>query len=561
VPPETEWYVLVDPAYPWGVITFYPARERGITQTFPHQNYNGAGPVGAPWRQGDPCLDTSVRTLGRHGYDSEPYGLHERLRWRFQRALDWLVAAAQGALAPTGDPFELPQFPGPSALRLGIAPAENRGTIAFTEGEESFAAWQAIRTQRGLLDLTKIGPGQFVVRRFCGVGDRDIMTPPWGGFIEQGATTRSVGAWLRLTAPVALLPWQAPATWGELRRAVREQGATLDDPLRAVLPHLRGGERRVLLLGFPIPETIGGASRQMHWQALLLPPLMRSAQRIDGFRPNEGGRWIQDRVGVLADNQPLEWLPSENWNDRELTTRGRLPAPLTQQEILVIGTGALGSAVAELLVRAGVRRLVAIDGDALEAGNLVRHTLGLDAVGQPKAEAVAERLNRASPHASVVAIPGRFPPASEADQALVRRCRVVLDCTGDDAVLHHLERFGWPGETLFASLSLSLGVRRLYCFEASAEAFPLGTFRALIAPWLAEDIDAQGERPLPRAGIGCWHPVFPARADDVWLLAAVAVKHLAGLMENSQPQPRLAVFEQQDDGGFSGVRRIGIAQE
>lgn len=97
VPPETDWYVLVDSAYPWGTITFYPAKERGLAQTFPHQNYNGAGPVGVPWRQGDPCLDTSVRTLGRHGYDSEPYGVHERLRWRFQRALDWLVAVQEFA--------------------------------------------------------------------------------------------------------------------------------------------------------------------------------------------------------------------------------------------------------------------------------------------------------------------------------------------------------------------------------------------------------------------------------------------------------------------------------
>src|SRR5215210_2859952 len=43
VPPTTDWYVLVSPAYPWGSITFYPAKQGGLAFTFQHQRYNAPG--------------------------------------------------------------------------------------------------------------------------------------------------------------------------------------------------------------------------------------------------------------------------------------------------------------------------------------------------------------------------------------------------------------------------------------------------------------------------------------------------------------------------------------
>ena len=43
IPAVTDWYVILDDHYPDGRIRIYPAKVGGITQTFPHQNYNGAG--------------------------------------------------------------------------------------------------------------------------------------------------------------------------------------------------------------------------------------------------------------------------------------------------------------------------------------------------------------------------------------------------------------------------------------------------------------------------------------------------------------------------------------
>src|SRR5689334_15601347 len=60
IPALSDWYILVEPSYPWGEIKCYPAKEGGISQTFPHQTYNGPGSSVLPWRSGDICLDTGV---------------------------------------------------------------------------------------------------------------------------------------------------------------------------------------------------------------------------------------------------------------------------------------------------------------------------------------------------------------------------------------------------------------------------------------------------------------------------------------------------------------------
>ena len=84
-----------------------------------------------------------MHVLGRHGYDIEPYDVHQRLVWHFQRALAWLRAASYDELVLPAEPFELPQFPGASDISQ---------TVAFCEGADSFLHWQNIPEHYGLVD-------------------------------------------------------------------------------------------------------------------------------------------------------------------------------------------------------------------------------------------------------------------------------------------------------------------------------------------------------------------------------------------------------------------------
>jgi hypothetical protein len=358
--------------------------------------------------------------------------------------------------------------------------------------------------------------------------------------------------------PVALYPWQAPVTWRELRAQLSVQGVDLGALLRKFGPRLRDHEvplekrpGRLLLLGFPIPNKVGEGPRRVHWVAVEMPPLSAGENYARGFRKGERG-YVRRDMGLFQGDQRLRWVPSQCWEKDELSGRGRLGSGLRARRIALLGAGALGSAVAEILVRGGVDDLTIFDADALEAGNLVRHTLGLGQVGANKAEALARRLDEAAPSATIHGIGRAFPdPLVDCD-----RMEVVLDATGEDDVLVHLERYPWTHDRWFASLWVGLHADRVYCFTSWGTRFPAELCRQLFEPWrLREGREYSGEEP-PRPGIGCWHPVFPAGAADIGLAASTILKYLDGVLASGRADPTLAVFEQSKEPDSPGIRRV-----
>lgn len=76
-----------------------------------------------------------------------------------------------------------------------------------------------------------------------------------------------------------------------------------------------------------------------------------------------------------------------------------LRARLAASHVAIIGCGGLGSNVAAMLLRSGVRELTLIDFDLVEHTNLNRQLYFADQVGMPKTEALAETLVRIDPGA------------------------------------------------------------------------------------------------------------------------------------------------------------------
>lgn len=552
VPATTHWYVLVADTYPRGRLKFYPAKQGGLTHTFPHQNYNDTGDTNTAWRSGDLCLDTSTHLLGRQRVDREPRETHRRLRWHVERAQAWLVAAASGTLLADGDPFELPQHP----------LAHRKTFVAFSEGPTHFKDWQAIPERCGLVNLALLreGPDGYVVRSFCSPGHQLLFVPNWGTMLSGTFEREEWGIWLRLDGVPILDPWQAPITWAELRTACAMGGTNVDALLRPVLKRIRDGRKHLALVGYPIPAVVGEEPVQMHWQAMELPVLSSRQEVLSGFRTNEVGYWDRDRRKVLKGDVSLDWIDSQNWHADQLATRGRLPDDLACRRIAILGAGAVGSVLATLLVRAGVDNLVLIDRDRLQAGNLVRHTLGVAQVGEDKAVALASQLNATSPHARVIAVTARFPDLSLAESELLQTCDLVIDCTAEDDVLDALREFAWDGERIFCSLSLGFEARRLFCFLARASSFPTDEFERLMTPWFAKGTAEFDDTRLPWEGVGCWHPVFPARIDQVWLLVSAIVGVLAAPGQMCDlDAPELIVLEQR--AGGAGIAGIDVVRD
>lgn len=238
---------------------------------------------------------------------------------------------------------------------------------------------------------------------------------------------------------------------------------------------------------------------------------------------------MRDRCGVFSDKADLAHLATENWSADRLQARGRLPESARARKVAVLGVGALGSVVAELLVRAGVTHLALVDNDTLSAGNVCRHTATLAEVGKGKVDVVARRLLQISPHVQVVQHSSGIPISPSAVLALLDPYDVLVDCTASSDALEMLSRAWWPVPRLFLSASVGHAARRFYSFAAFGNAFPVREFDGRMQPWLAEESAAWAEHGELLEGAGCWSPLFPARYDDVLLAASACVKGCRGI--------------------------------
>ena len=87
---------------------------------------------------------------------------------------------------------------------------------------------------------------------------------------------------------------------------------------------------------------------------------------------------------------------------------------LAESRALIVGCGALGCAIADLIVRAGVGTVTIVDRDIVELTNLQRQTLFCEAdvaEGMPKAEAARRRLVAVNSGVEVRAVVADFVPA------------------------------------------------------------------------------------------------------------------------------------------------------
>ena len=158
---------------------------------------------------------------------------------------------------------------------------------------------------------------------------------------------------------------------------------------------------------------------------LRLPRIWEKAVRTKGF-------WA-DLMRRGAARIGLERLGGERMDAAQAGTRN-LPgrASLEGRLVTVVGCGAIGSQLARLLAQSGAGRgggkLLLVDVDVLTAGNLGRHWLGAEHVGDGKAAAVEAELKRLSPGLAVQAI--RDDAMNKLD--LLCRADLLLDATGEE---------------------------------------------------------------------------------------------------------------------------------
>lgn len=123
----------------------------------------------------------------------------------------------------------------------------------------------------------------------------------------------------------------------------------------------------------------------------------------------------------------------------KVTAGSRLPddyTVLAGKSVGIVGCGSLGSKLAAMLTRAGVRKFTLVDDDVLFAANLVRNELGAAAAGVHKADAVRGRLIEIAGTIDVtvrrVALGGQESAEStDSVMSALRACDLIIDATAD----------------------------------------------------------------------------------------------------------------------------------
>jgi molybdopterin/thiamine biosynthesis adenylyltransferase len=194
---------------------------------------------------------------------------------------------------------------------------------------------------------------------------------------------------------------------------------------------------------------------------------------------------------------------------------------LSSKRVAVVGVGAVGSVAADLLHRSGVGELMLIDGDLVVPGNTTRHLLDGDAVGLPKAYAVANALHKARPRFGTVQWRDeRLRTVADA-LTLLADYDVVVDATADSTA------------TAMLTAAARTGTGQLLSACVLADGYAIRVDRTPVR---------DGDQPLPPPKLpppssdvyetGCGSPISQTPPAAVWEAAALAVRHTVGLLLN-----------------------------
>lgn len=125
---------------------------------------------------------------------------------------------------------------------------------------------------------------------------------------------------------------------------------------------------------------------------------------------------------------------------------------LQNKSCLILGCGSIGSRVAESMIKSGVGTVMLIDKDELRAGNVSRHVLGLDYIGQNKAVGLKQFLHKRNPDAKIAAFTWDILNGAEALATLIDTTDLIISCLGNDAV-----------ELFVSGAAVSAGKPVLFC--------------------------------------------------------------------------------------------------
>ena len=224
-------------------------------------------------------------------------------------------------------------------------------------------------------------------------------------------------------------------------------------------------------------------------------------------------------IGLIAENQNPHLLKAAiaaHTGESTRHLRAGLDAEvLSNVRVAIVGIGAVGSLLAEMLARSGIGALTLVDGSFIRPGNCIRHVAAQSDVGRNKAEVVRDRIieggwiHGGEARNRVTAESGMLTTAADT-VTLFSNHDLVVDATGNG-----------PATALLCTASRILNKPLVtVCLQRSGtvarvDRFPLGPDEVH-----ADPLPPGGPEMVLREG-GCGNPISPT---PPWACGAAAAR-------------------------------------
>ncbi|MCF4101578.1 ThiF family adenylyltransferase [Gillisia sp. M10.2A] len=264
-----------------------------------------------------------------------------------------------------------------------------------------------------------------------------------------------------------------------------------------------------ILIGYKIPTH---DDYEEHWDLIRIEKIEKPIGHLK--IPKSERKSNNKGFETFLKTDKIRWGSTENIDYSRFFGRGKLNEKITDSHILIIGCGALGSSLAEMLVRGGARSIVLEDFDSIRGGNLCRANFTLDDLIFPKAERLERRLKSISPFINLASISLKLNHfnLTEVKEIFNKNVDIIFDCSTDPEVTYILDKIDFTGDVF------SFGINNKAKAFTSISGKYLTRQSKIIYDFIGNDEATFIE------GTGCGYPTFEANYVDINALLNTGLK-------------------------------------
>lgn len=380
---------------------------------------------------------------------------------------------------------------------------------------------------------------------------------PASGIVE---TDEIAGAAILLSSP---MPFEYPSSFQDLLSCLKTAGISTKDLLVSLGRAARQNSQiypLYVVIGAPMRQMPGGGHRRQHLAVWYLREFIVSVIKdlVDIIEKGEDSK-IDGFIASLetGEKTAIEWCKVLEARP-EVTIRRDEETPMSwfkDKTITVLGAGALGANICELLVRAGVKKLRIYDNKLVSPGVLVRQPFIDSDIGKLKVAALKTRLKQIRKNVDIDVDDSDVLKSPLGLDDWTEGADALIDATANVSVLAKLESVRMSGNARIPTVSMVIGPKAERGLVVAAGAKYSGgvfdvTRKAKLAAcgklglfeFLSEFWNNNAQTAPFQPEPGCSESTFVGSAADVVTLAGMMINMVARDLANMETAQATAHF-------------------